>query len=112
MTKVYVFTVQFDADGPYCDTFLDATLAHGASLDEFRNVTAIAKRMGAPEEQLKERARLERRLGGLQLRARVTGQNMHAIKTDEELDRHHLELLLQMKQYNHELKDFLTQSKI
>ena len=59
MNHTYVFTVQFDVNGPYCDTFLDATLAHGASLDEFRNVTAIAKRMGAPEEQLKVRARLD-----------------------------------------------------
>ncbi|CAB4131199.1 hypothetical protein UFOVP121_69 [uncultured Caudovirales phage] len=112
MNHTYVFTVQFDVNGPYCDTFLDATLAHGASLDEFRNVTTIAKRMGAPEEQLKERARLERRLGGLHLRARVIGTNIHAVHTDDKLERTDLELILQMKQYNHELKDFLAQSQI
>ena len=112
MSHTYVFTVQFDVNGPYCDTFLDATLAHGASLDEFRNVTAIAKRMGAPEEQLKERARLERRLGGLYLRSRVIGADMHAVHTDDKLERTDLELILQMKQHNHELKDFLTQSRI
>ena len=112
MNHTYVFTVQFDVNGPYCDTFLDATLAHGVSHEEFRKVTAVAKRIGLPDDQIKERERLERRLGGLTLRARITGSSLHSIHTEDELDRHHLELVLQMKQYNHELKDFLAKSKI
>jgi hypothetical protein len=108
----YVFSVQYDADGPYCDIFLDASLAHGSSLDEFRNVTAIAKRMGAPDEQLLQRERLERRLGGLYLRAQVTGSTLHCVHTTGPIDRTTLELVLQTKAQDHELKDFLNESSM
>jgi hypothetical protein len=112
MHHTYVFSVQFDVNGPYCDTFLEATLAHGNSLDEFRKVTAVARRMGMPEDQIEARERLERRMAGLQMRARITGTNIHCVHTEDEIDRTTLELVLQTKQQDNELKDFLSKSKI
>ena len=105
----YVFLVSYWEDGPYADSFLDVSAALDQTADTYQRAVDAAKRIGVDSTRL---AQLTHNMAGISLRARVTHRRLHKVTTEEPLTADELDALLQCKQSERTLKQFLKESEI
>lgn len=105
----YVFIVDYDEDGPHCDSFLDVSPALSNSAETYQRAVDTAQRLGVNADKLKA---LPRNMSGISLRARVTNRRLHKVTTEEPITAEVLDSVLRNKQFEGKLKTFLKESEI
>jgi hypothetical protein len=105
----YVFLVGYGEDGPYADSFLDASAALGHTPVTYQHAVDTAKRLGVDSTRL---GKLPDCLAGISLRARMTMRALHMVKSEVPITIGELDALLRNKQSERTLKKFLKESEI
>lgn len=113
----YVFISRWCKGDISVDSFLDVTGFVNGSLEENEATIAALRRMGEtlPDELSSWEARkneLNSFLAGMGLRARFNHCDLHRVDTDTPITADDLQAVLECKQQDGSLKDFLTDSRI